>query len=129
MIGKPDKILDKEQVADIILYNRPVKPSRKQLVDKDRLADLHDNMRLLHNYEESGDHKPGKRVLSFKQRPMTAPTKSAFFQISRGNYQFENHRNHGSMLDLHKMYEPPIPKHLIPTNNPFYNKSMSSHGA
>lgn len=30
------------------------------------------------------------------------------------------------MRDLHKIYEPPIPKHQIPTNNPFYNKQMVS---
>jgi hypothetical protein len=28
------------------------------------------------------------------------------------------------MRNLHRIYEPPIPKHLIPTNNPFYNKQM-----
>ena len=32
------------------------------------------------------------------------------------------------MRDLHKLYEPPIPKHQIPTNNPFYNKSLISKG-
>lgn len=31
-----------------------------------------------------------------------------------------------SMRNLHKIYEPPIPRHLIPTNNPFYNKSILS---
>lgn len=31
-----------------------------------------------------------------------------------------------SMRSLHKIYEPPIPKHLIPTNNPFYNKKIFS---
>jgi hypothetical protein len=31
-----------------------------------------------------------------------------------------------SMMNLHKIYEPPIPKHLIPTNNPFYNKQIFS---
>lgn len=25
----------------------------------------------------------------------------------------------------HQAYEPPVPKHLIPTNNPFYNKQMT----
>jgi len=57
--------------------------------------------------------------------------KGVFFQISRGVYPFENHKNPGnqkpqssnisSMRDIHKIYEPPIPKHLIPMNNPFYN--------
>jgi hypothetical protein len=34
-----------------------------------------------------------------------------------------------SMRNLHKLYEPPIPKHLIPTNNPFYNKQIFSPSA
>jgi hypothetical protein len=31
-----------------------------------------------------------------------------------------------SIRNLHRIYEPPIPKHLIPTNNPFYNKNVFS---
>ena len=54
--------------------------------------------------------------------------------ISRGNYQFDKHKNApsttiSSMRDMQKMYEPPIPKHLIPTNNPFYNKSLITSGS
>ena len=31
-----------------------------------------------------------------------------------------------SMKSLQRIYEPPIPRHLIPTNNPFYNKQIFS---
>lgn len=93
-----------------------------------------------------------QKMLSFKTRPSTAPTyktlnvrqgvasdsnggnpsfrQNNFLQISRGQYQFDKHKNAeptsniSSMRDIHKIYEPPIPKHLIPTNNPFYNKSL-----
>jgi len=33
----------------------------------------------------------------------------------------------GAPQTLNKMYEPPIPKHLIPTHNPFYNKQIFGH--
>ena len=158
MIGKADKRLSHEQVKDVILYNMPIEQQSKKVLDKQNFADLHENMRLMQNYVQdptvrsqgnntnlaSGSNNQSKRMLSFKQRPMTAPTnksggrypstqvssQNAFFQISRGNYQFENHKNGqpstnvSSMRDIHKMYEPPIPRHLIPTNNPFYNKQL-----
>jgi hypothetical protein len=31
-----------------------------------------------------------------------------------------------SMKSLQRIYEPPIPRHSIPTNNPFYNKQILS---
>jgi hypothetical protein len=30
-----------------------------------------------------------------------------------------------NMGGISKAYEPPVPKHLIPTNNPFYNKQLT----
>ena len=45
--------------------------------------------------------KPAREITGQKMRPTTAKP-------------------------MHKMYEPPIPKHLIPTNNPFYNKQIFS---
>jgi hypothetical protein len=27
----------------------------------------------------------------------------------------------------HKLYEPPIPRHLLPGANPFFNKKMTEH--
>jgi hypothetical protein len=33
-------------------------------------------------------------------------------------------RGGGASTGFTKLYEPPIPKHLIPTHNPFYNKQI-----
>lgn len=34
--------------------------------------------------------------------------------------------NISSMRELHKLYEPPVPRHQIPLNNPFFNNQIAS---
>ena len=50
MMGVADKKMDHEQVKDVILYNRPTSSMPKKSVDKEKYAELADNMRLMHQY-------------------------------------------------------------------------------
>jgi hypothetical protein len=42
VMGRSDKILDHEQVKDIILYNRPVSHKPKKVYNKNNYAELSD---------------------------------------------------------------------------------------
>eukprot|EP00347_Sterkiella_histriomuscorum_P018862 403343887 len=137
------------------------------------LRQSYNNQNSTSNIHDKSHAFKSQRLLSFRQRPMTAPTyksvgrpqtgnpmtastntntqnnqgqnntsgvslsnnrQKAFFAISRGQYQFESHKNIqppsssniSSMRELQKMYEPPIPRHQIPLNNPFYNHQIAS---